>query len=168
MADGVRALPCREGWVDWVPVDVAAGAVGDILLGAADAGSGMVGKETGERAYEVYNIVNPSPIPWSSLISMLQHALSLADPAAQALEEISMVEWVHRLDVLAAAGRDDVPGLKLLSFFEGMANEDSGGGKVFETNRAREASRALRECGPLEEAWVRGNVGRWREVGFLK
>ena len=77
-----------------------------------------------------------------------------------------MKEWVARLEKLGET-REDVPGLRLLGFFEGMA-EGEEENKKFETKKTQGVSTALRECGPFCGEWLRGNVGVWREIGFLK
>lgn len=84
-----------------------------------------------------------------------------------------MKTWVHRLTSLANSGADpkNVPGLRLLQFFENMLDEEEVeghvGSKVFETGKTRNISKTLRECGGMRGEWIRANVERWREVGFL-
>jgi hypothetical protein len=147
--------------VDWVPVDVAAAAVAELLLSGSGK-EGMEGGGEGER-YVVHNIVNPNPISWSEMLGLLQES-SLAGVKEGKLEEVSMKEWVARLN--AVADREDVPGLRLLAFFEEMVDDESAS-KVFETAKSREVSRSLRECKPMCWEWIEGNVRVWRESGFL-
>jgi nucleoside-diphosphate-sugar epimerase len=165
---GIHALPVfpKKG-VDWIPVDIAASAIGEVLL--SSDGKGLVRNFGGEEEeseiggeYKVHNIVNPSSIPWSFLLRMLQSS-SLA--AAGKLEEVSMHEWVRRLNAVTEQSVD-VPGARLLGFFEDMVG-DEGESKVFETGKSREVSWSLRECGPFCGEWVEGNVKGWRESGFL-
>jgi len=100
------------------------------------------------------------------------HASSLLGSGKEGtMEEVDMKEWVHRLTTLANSDADskDVPGLKLLQFFENMLNEEEGhvGSKLFETMKTRGVSRALRECNGMRQEWIDANVARWREKGFL-
>lgn len=151
----LSAIPEFKGKVvDWVPVDVAAGTVTDILLAE------------GER-YKVHNVVNPCPIPWGELVKMLQ-ASGLVKEGGK-MEVVSMKVWVERLMGLAESGvsPDDVSGLRLLQFFEGMAEEDEEEEKKFETSKTRAVSGNLRGCGGFNQGWVDGNVRVWREIGFL-
>jgi hypothetical protein len=157
----INALPLFPGkMVDWVPVDVAASTISDVLLHP---------QLDREKGYAVHNIVNPDPISWNSLIGMLQ-ASSLTRENCR-MEEVDMKEWVHRLSTLASTGVDsqDVPGLKLLNFFENMCNEEEGHvvSKLFETQKTRRVSRALRECGGMKQEWIEMILGRWREGGFI-
>ncbi|KAE8449261.1 hypothetical protein EG329_008428 [Mollisiaceae sp. DMI_Dod_QoI] len=150
--------------IDWIPVDTAAKTVGDILLQSKTGD-----EEIGEN-YAVHNIVNPSPIPWSELVSMLQSsALVLSSPPTSTLSPIPMEEWVQRLTSLSENGAspDEIPGLRLLQFFESMVLEKDEEGKVFETGKTRGISKNLRACGGFNQKWVDGNVRVWREVGFL-
>ena len=162
----------RERRVDWIPVDVAAAAIVDILL-PEEAGTTQ---EKG-AGYEVHNVVNPCPITWAHLIGILQNStprLSSSLKKGTKTEEIPLGEWVSRLSALADQGVSptEVPGLKLLRFFEEMAEEETRegneGNRVFDTQKSRAISMALRECGAFCQEWVNGNVRVWRESGFLK
>jgi hypothetical protein len=87
--------------VDLIPVDVAAGAITEILTQ----------KEiTSKGRYEVYNIVNPHSIPWSALVEMLQYSKLVAGEGR--MEEITVEERVKRLN-LAAESWKEVPRLKI-------------------------------------------------------
>jgi thioester reductase-like protein len=161
--------------VDWIPVDVAAEAVAELLLRPAAAHG--AGEMVPVGTYEVHNIVNPHPITWSSLTSMLQNSIASGGLKTHKMEEIPFSIWVSRLSLLADDGVSptEVPGLKLLHFFENMVKEgeDGGGegkdgGRVFETTKSRALSKALRECGTFCQEWVDGNVKGWKEGGFIK
>lgn len=157
----IKALPLFPGkMVDWVPVDIAAQTISDVLLHEPSSPSA-------ENGYAVHNIVNPNLIEWFELVEMLQSS-SLAD---NGLEEVDMKEWVSRLNTLANTGISStaLPGLKLLHFFESMLDEEEGHvvSKVFETGKSRGVSKALSECGAMRGEWIGMNVGRWREGGFL-
>ncbi|KAF4627482.1 hypothetical protein G7Y89_g10673 [Cudoniella acicularis] len=139
--------------VDWIPVDIAAATITDILL---------TKNLDSESKYEVHNIVNPHPIPWSSLIHMLQSQ-------RKDLQEIPMGTWVKRLNTFLESGMnaDELPGLRLLQFFEGMAGDESES-KVFKTGKTQKISASLRGCEAFCEDWLRGNLRVWGESGFLK
>lgn len=95
-----------------------------------------------------------------------------------------MTEWVRKLAGTADSDEaSEIAGLRLLAFFEDMAvaeegegfvpsgengKEEEKGDLVFETEKTRGISRSLRQCGPFCGEWMRGNVGVWRESGFLK
>ncbi|KAL5325922.1 hypothetical protein ACEPPN_007057 [Leptodophora sp. 'Broadleaf-Isolate-01'] len=143
------ALPIFAGEkkVDWIPVDVATGAIVDVLLSATStspSGSRSSRAETCEEEdgiYDVHNIVNPHTIPWSDLVAMLQTSRQNNGQASVPLEEISMREWTDRLVSLSLSSttststtsttttpnpnqdqnNQPIPGLRLLQFFEDMA-----------------------------------------------
>jgi hypothetical protein len=146
--------------VDWIPVDVAATTISEILL------SSKPEKEDGED-YSVHNIVNPRSIQWAELVSLLQTAKM--EGGGEEMGEVSMREWVVRLAKLADEGvdTDQLPGLKLLQFFENMAESGGEGSKSFETEKSRGVSRALAECKPFCGEWVKRNLSVWRESGFF-
>ena len=159
--------------VEWLPIDVAAQTISQLLLPQKAKGKEKQELERGdantpENTYIVNNIVNPTPIPWSSLLSILQSSIS---PAGGPLEEISISEWVRRLTALADEGglkASDLPGLRLLGFFERMADEEEGSREIlFETGGTMSLSPALRECGPLCKEWIDGTLKVWRTEGFV-
>lgn len=175
--------------VDWIPVDIAAATITDILLSDAGRIQNVDATEVNENAqelYNVHNIVNPHSIPWSSLIAMLQsqrqNTITTNSSPPQLLQEISMKEWTRRLVALSTSPSpapspssppqtQPIPGLRLLQFFEDMAAAEGDGkgeaSKVFETGKTRGISEALRGCEGLKEEWVRANLEVWRDSGFL-
>ncbi|CZR53994.1 uncharacterized protein PAC_03877 [Phialocephala subalpina] len=173
----VSSIPEFKGKVvDWVPVDVAARTVSDVLLsGRGDGESGVVevgqGQEKKVGTYSVHNIVNPAPILWSDLVSMLRSSLvSTSSSKLNKIEAIPMKDWVQRLASLAeaAASPNEVPGLRLLQFFESLAEEEGEEeGKIFETAKTQEISECLRECGRFNQGWINCNIKSWKEIGFL-
>ena len=156
----IHALPVfpRKS-VDWIPVDVVAETITQLLLPAEP--------KRDFEGYEVHNIVNPKSIAWSRLLEMVQGS-SLVSGRGK-LEEVSMVEWVRRLNVLADSGAepDEVPGLRLLAFWEDMVG-DVGESKVFATEKGVEGSVAMSELGAFCGEWLEGNLKVWRESWFLK
>ncbi|KAH7370594.1 male sterility protein [Rhexocercosporidium sp. MPI-PUGE-AT-0058] len=191
----VGALPLFEGKsVDWIPVDIAAGTIVEVLL--QDSEGGVAGEKQdagrGEGGnYDVHNIVNPHSISWSTLVDMLQD--SRRKNGQEKLQEISMREWTKRLVALSSStttmskqDKQPLPGLRLLQFFEDMAaaesgeantkdddvkgGENQGGGeksKVFQTDKTRGMSSSLRECEVFNGEWVAAYLRGWREGGFL-
>ena len=177
----MSALPLFEGKsVDWIPVDVAAGTIVDILLQGRKQ-EVLAGKEEAEEVkemYNVHNIVNPHTIPWSSLVDMLQ--TSRQNNSQEKLQEISMKEWTNRLVGLSSSTMPNqttpLPGLRLLQFFEDMAaserteSEKAGQAnqsKVFQTEKTRGISESLRGCEVFNGECVEAYVRVWREGGFL-
>ncbi|KAG0647940.1 Nonribosomal peptide synthase [Hyphodiscus hymeniophilus] len=157
---GMRCIPeFRETKVDWIPVDVAADTISELLISS--------NREEDEGMYQVFNIVNPRSVPWSDLVSMLQASTFELGK----LEVVPMTEWVSRLSALSSTlSPDELPGLRLLQFFEGMASAEGKGhesSKVFDTEKSRAISQSLRECKPFRREWMERNLEVWKENGFL-
>ncbi|CAG8977856.1 hypothetical protein HYALB_00013133 [Hymenoscyphus albidus] len=175
--------------VDWIPVDIAAATISDILLSPSSSlttptstsPSTVPSPEKNiSMTYNAHNIVNPYPVPWRTVLSYLDTATHTS------LQRVPMKEWVQKLSMMADSPfAEEIHGLRLLRFFEEMAaaedsatdtNEGGAGddrdqkGKVlmFETEKTRGISKALRECGPFCGEWIERNVRVWRESGFLK
>ena len=162
----MNCIPTFPGkTVDWIPVDFAAASVTDILLFSS---SQQPEAEGLRNKHSVHNIVNPKIIRWDELIDMLQDIKARGDNGGR-MEEVSMVEWVARLGKLADEGvsADELHGLKLLQFFENIAEGGEEQSKVFETGKSRSISKALRDCRPFCEELVGKNLKVWKESGFL-
>ena len=73
-----------------------------------------------------------------------------------------MEEWVRRLNAQAEKklSPDELPGLRLLQFFERMVEEKSGS-KVFETTKTVETSKSLRDLGPFSAEWLEKSFEAW-------
>jgi hypothetical protein len=179
----MRCLPTFTSRIlDWIPIDVAAQTISDLLVphGNTTKTSKGKGKHDDQQAkedsnfqesiYTVHNIVNPTPIPWSTLLSIIQSSIKISSTP---LEEIPIADWVHRLTALADEGLKaiDLPGLRLLGFFERLAEEErhsaGGGDKAFDTAETRKLSPALRDCGPICREWIEGSLDVWRRDGFV-
>lgn len=145
--------------VDWLPVDIAAGAMLDILLDPA--------AQRSDAGTVLYNIVNPRRISWADLVEMLKEA-GLFSEGSQ-VEEVSMAEWTRRLKALETNNSaDQHPALKLLDAFESMAKTADKPSNIFSTEKATAASVTLRNCPPVGKEWMGVYVKRWAESGFVK
>lgn len=150
--------------VDWIPVDVAAATITDVLLSSHSSGTGQPEEE---NKYSVHNIVNPNSIEWGELVEMLQ-ACRQASGSGGRMEEVLMTEWVSRLSTISSSVTpDELPALKLLHFFENMAETREEESRFFETGKSRGISGALRECRPFCREWVGKNLKVWKGSGFL-
>ena len=79
---------------------------------------------------QTVHLYHPRPTPWSSLVSGISEALASLSisKSADPIPTIPISEWVRLLEEKAqGAGEDEVrriPALKLLSFFEPLAQGD--------------------------------------------
>jgi nucleoside-diphosphate-sugar epimerase len=180
------------GNVDWLPVDVAAEVVGDLLLGSGPGdkiGAVQSGSST-THGYKDFNIVSPHSVSWTEMLRILQRQLhsnatskSMSKPGGSLLKEISLKEWVALLNKAGDDGMEvtELPGLKLLPFFEGIITEEPtntlrdseneiGDGKSevgFDTTATQASSETLRECQAFSEDYIEKSMRWWRETGFI-
>ena len=144
--------------VDWLPVDLAAGVITDILVQDST-------QEKGED-YTVHHIVNPNPIPWCKLLSMIQG--TIGSTTGQQLEQTSIQEWIKRLTNKSYTDPTNAkrfPALRLLTFFEAMASEKEEF-RTFDTKKTEELSRTLQTSPPFNKDWMERYIKGWEQSGF--
>ncbi|THX66856.1 male sterility protein [Aureobasidium pullulans] len=134
--------------VDWLPVDICAKAINT-----------LISTPMSDVSYALHNLVNPSTISWSGFLSALEHAFD------SQFERIDMREWVARLQDLSEKV-DDVPGAKLLGFFENMVEEEQATPQ-FETSKTVTLVPRLRDCKAVDGKLLKLYMERWRADGFL-
>jgi thioester reductase-like protein len=163
------------GTVDWLPVDVAAKVVEEVLLRNVESDT----EDQDEPEYREYNIVNPSPIPWKQMLSLLQQQLSSPHATEpESMGELKLADWVALLNEADDEGlsAEDIPALKLLPFFERMVGESPSDKqdndsevevKGLDTSATWALSPTLRSCERFSEAWIERSVQWWLEIGFF-
>ncbi|KAI2615947.1 acetyl-CoA synthetase-like protein [Hypoxylon sp. NC1633] len=145
--------------VEWVPVDELSRIVLEVVeeVTGFSAEVGAVGVAEGEdededegevvergsgsgRGATVYNLVNPTPVPFSALLPTLLD--SRVAPRTTSLES-----WIEALErsshaqktaTSAPASADDNPAVKLLDFYKSLVPRRGGGGAVVNGNGKRE------------------------------
>lgn len=106
----------------------------------------------------VFHGVNPAVCSWTSLVPTVASRLG---------PEVSVVSWSEWLGALVAseakADYEQNPGLKLLTFYKGVAKAASMGLQlpVLETEETRQVSGTLRSMGPVSEAWMSNWMKQW-------
>ncbi|KZT01337.1 uncharacterized protein LAESUDRAFT_717564 [Laetiporus sulphureus 93-53] len=130
-------FPSVPGVVSWVPMDIAARAATDIVLGDNDV--------------DVVNIVHHRPVRFDEVLTAIVAELRIGLPF------VSMERWVQELESKAhnpsVNDVEGIPAMKLLDFFQtllqtlqGNDNADETevyGIPFFESEKAREASTAV-------------------------
>ncbi|KAF6827783.1 male sterility protein [Colletotrichum plurivorum] len=142
----LSAMPVLHTTVDWLPVDVCADTIRDVVFSPA-----------ADVSYDVTNLTNPGTTSWEEMLSCLEEA------SGKRLQRISMREWVDKLELLDSegSGQETIPAMKLLGFFQGMAKGDANGeGVTFEAGKVA-AGR------PINTQAVRGWLDTWRQGGYL-
>ncbi|OHF02524.1 male sterility protein [Colletotrichum orchidophilum] len=146
--DYLEAMPALQTRVDWLPVDICAEAIAGAVIPTAS-----------KPSFAVTNLVNPSVIPWDTLLSLLEKA------CGRTFEHIDMRQWVSRLEETAESrglSVQELPALKLLGFFQSMAEEGGNGeGVIFESGSVEEGRL-------IDVDKVKRWLEVWRQTGHLR
>lgn len=127
--------------VDWLPVDVAAAVVCELVFAADD----------NETMCQVFHVVNPHSVAWSSLLPSLKSWLDL--------ERVSFTDWVARLKPSIEDKPDgNVAAAGLVDFFESACQNDSEIPEI-DVSKAKARSLSLQHARPINadlmERWIR-------------
>ncbi|GAB7357574.1 hypothetical protein MBLNU459_g0084t1 [Dothideomycetes sp. NU459] len=134
--------------IDWVPVDVVAKVVVD-LLDSTD-------RYTCDAA--VHHVVNPHATTWKALLPKVQSHLHL--------EEVSLAEWVEALRMSSETSEDvvDNPAVKLLGYFEGLVQPEGVEripALILQTTRTAAESKTLAALGPVNDEMMDNWMRQW-------
>ncbi|KNG47232.1 acetyl-CoA synthetase-like protein [Stemphylium lycopersici] len=137
--------------VDWVPMDMAAGAVIDIATATASE----------PEPAQVYHLANPHTTTWSQLYPVIQGFFRKEENLQ--LEIVEYDEWVDELARIAPTkeNAERVPGLKLLDFYQSLRPETGMGLPMLQTSRAEGVSRTLREGKAVDAEVFEKWLGQW-------
>jgi thioester reductase-like protein len=120
----LRVLPATIGsmdTVDWIPVDVLASIIIE-LLGPILAANDNSDKR---RKALVYNLVNPKVTLWSTLLPTVQQHLG----GSSVVKIVPLKVWVNALEKSASANHGFIteqnPGVKLLDFFRRLLHDEA-------------------------------------------
>ncbi|KAL1914629.1 uncharacterized protein VTP21DRAFT_8040 [Calcarisporiella thermophila] len=162
----MRAMPDLDGilQIDWVPVDIVADSLLELSLDTTPS----------RQQAMIYHIVNPHPVPWSTLVNALQ-SVYRKDPFMLLPPE----EWLALLkryegeNVSIEKGELRNPLVRLIPFFESVLLNPSAytkniGPLTFETHQSCRASPSLRSCEAFDENLLRKYMEYWRDKGLLK
>ncbi|KAL9108297.1 MAG: hypothetical protein Q9227_006895 [Pyrenula ochraceoflavens] len=147
--EDVRALPKVAGTLSWLPVDVAATAVADLLLCEKEEGRGVT-----------YQLENPVRQSWADVIDLLARELSLP--------VIEYDEWMQRVKKHADVDEADNPAGRLLEFFERDFRRMGTGKVVMDVGEMREVSEAVRRIDGVSQEVVGRYLGFWKGEEWLK
>ncbi|KAK5113162.1 hypothetical protein LTR85_010980 [Meristemomyces frigidus] len=146
----MKAMPVLDQKVDWLPVDVCARSI-SLLLTSGPAVSEHI---PGARC-SVNNLVNPAVISWKEFLDVLDQASNTT------FERVPMPEWVARLQSLSEQNAD-VPGAKLLGFFEDMARDEGSPGPSFSTAFTQRVVPEFGSAVPIDVPLMRSYLSRWK------
>ena len=108
--------------VEWIPVDLLAKTVNELLVIAGQGDSILSQSGDDESFLDIYHMLNLKPVSYSSLIpSILQHL-------PPDTELVSLSTWASALSESALSVEDTElnPAVKLLDFFQGLVASVEG------------------------------------------
>lgn len=156
----LKAMPILEGqMVDWLPVDTCAASIDSLLTAAPQPRpSDPRGVAGTSLQSHVHNLVNPRTLPWNSFLDVLEEASGME------FDRIPMSEWVVRLQSLSDSGTE-VPGTRLLSFFQDMNSGCGDSGPVFSTQQTCRYAPVLANVGTIDVQLMKRYLEKWSAAG---
>ncbi|KZO93858.1 acetyl-CoA synthetase-like protein [Calocera viscosa TUFC12733] len=158
----LKILPSLPGRVSWIPTDMAAQSIIDVMHGSVNSPSGT-------STY--LHLVHPHPVSWDSVLA----------PIARQLE-CRLVPFSEWLNALSQSAEDESevtrnPAIKLLDFYRGIGEHDmkteqdktkeAMGMPELETKEAEARSETLRNVRCLGEEDALKWMGYWRKRGLF-
>lgn len=150
-ANATGALPLLEERVSWLPVDLAAQAIAEIVT-----------RKPLVDTLAVFHVLNPNTsAPWSTILEGVSSGGLSFTP-------VDRREWVERL----ANSNDDPslnPSRKLLGFFRArIGGEHEREPATFETTQTREVAPTIANAPAMTTELVARWVKHWKQTGFLQ
>ncbi|CAN8105946.1 unnamed protein product [Discula destructiva] len=150
--DSIKALPLLDERPSWLPVNLAASAIAELVLANCGAQLGHA---------QVYHVLNPRVANW-------RHVLDGLKLGGLEFETLDRREWVKRLE----ESESDVsrnPTYKLLNFYQNRIGQDKERADIeFATSSTASLSPTIANVEPptpeLVALWAR----HWRKTGFLQ
>lgn len=144
------AVPGNLTPVDWIPVDVLACVILEVIHSRVDSIDS-----------ESFNLVNPTIAEWAPLMKPIKNLLR------QGGIVVSLKEWVEILrtyDVNNSLETERKPALKILGFFEEIAQTNPESALNYRTDNGRRASRTMANLSAVKPEWMVGWLAQWAEV----
>ncbi|CAJ0543817.1 Ff.00g039410.m01.CDS01 [Fusarium sp. VM40] len=152
-AQSLGAWPNFDGILQWVPVDVVADTMVDLL---------HIGDRNAPTPYPVYHIDNPVGQPWSTMSKVLADALNI--PPQQIIPFNRWIKLVRNSPLPADTWN---PAARLVDFLDSNFERMSCGGLILDTEKTQEHSQTLASQGPVTAEVARRYVASWKTTGFL-
>ncbi|KAI0079020.1 acetyl-CoA synthetase-like protein, partial [Panus rudis PR-1116 ss-1] len=155
----LKCLPDANIAVSWIPSDTLSKAILDLVT-------------TDKALPDILNMVHPRPASWIEVFGRIGSALGN-------LPVVPLKDWFEKLENLStrATSQDleSIPALKLLSFFQDMAESSSSARGTknsattsrFETRKSEAFSPTLRNAPPFSDHLVALWLQFWRDNGFI-
>ncbi|KAI1739540.1 hypothetical protein F4680DRAFT_466372 [Xylaria scruposa] len=135
--------------IDWVPVD----KLGKVIVELAILSARSRELNTGAS---VYHAINPHHTTWGALLPIVSRRLS----QGKEVEVVSLASWIDALRDSASRTDDIVsnPAVKLLDFFEGLADAKI---TSLSTKDTLHISPTLLTVGPIQDDWIDNWMTQW-------
>ncbi|KAJ3505840.1 hypothetical protein NLJ89_g7204 [Agrocybe chaxingu] len=165
------SLPSAIGLASWLPTDTVSQTILDVASSATH--------------HSALNIVHPKPVSWNHIVGAVNDVLVDEGVISEKLPILDMQTWFSLLETKAHQADaeenfHDIPAIKLLEFFRGVAqadaslqqegdtNVESCGLTPLSTTKAQEVSSTMREVSSLgrgdAELWVK----YWKNAGLFR
>ncbi|KAI4730884.1 acetyl-CoA synthetase-like protein [Aureobasidium sp. EXF-10728] len=142
----------NEDIVDWVPTDSAARILIDLTTTRL--------RTQQDQKLDTFHLVNPCTVQWKQLVPAIVDFYASEGSSIAVVEFSEWLEEIKGLEVTEENMRN-IPGLKLLDFYEGLAAEE-GSLPRLATERTAEASVTLRKLGPVDQALMVNWCRQWQ------
>ena len=132
--------------IEWIPVDILASIIVELFESQARP-----------SITQVYHVVNPSSVTWSSLLPVVEKHLGVS------AQIVSLAAWTERMRASAIHIQDVQrnPAVKLLDFFEEKSREKSRSQPAFDMTNALKRSKVLAELHPVSQEWMSIWMDQW-------
>ncbi|KAJ7776525.1 putative aminoadipate reductase [Mycena maculata] len=160
-------LPLADGLVSWIDFETVAQALIDVSFNDLPES---------EPLPTVLNLVHPRPVAWNYIVRCIRDVLLKGIDGGKDLKLVEFSDWCQELRACEARGgygRESLPGLKLLQFFQHLSSSSLGstdgevGGISFLMDKMQARSPAVREANSITEENVRAWVDYWHTSGFI-
>ncbi|OZJ02030.1 hypothetical protein BZG36_04946 [Bifiguratus adelaidae] len=140
-------MPSKDEAITWLPVDVCAKAMCDIVTQSNHC-----------AGINVFNLVNPRESTWNQFLGYLRDA-------GLSFDIIPEQAWINELRSSLFA--DNNPGSVLADFWDQEASQTEIQVPAFDTDHGQMISNAMKEVKHLDVAFVQRVVDRWKADGWL-
>lgn len=144
----MSCLPTGLSDIDWIPVDLVANIIVEIVRTAISTGK-----------FQVCNIVNPHPVPWEVFVTTVRKRIKSIS------ETIPLNQWTRKLsDKYDDSGPSHLtpnPAIKILDFFHALMTTQPEEKRAIVTANAVESSATMANLEPVSEEWINRWLDQW-------
>ncbi|WWD02658.1 hypothetical protein V865_000698 [Kwoniella europaea PYCC6329] len=148
-AQTTGTLPILEEKPSWLPVDLAARAITDIII------------DNAAENHLIYHIAHLKNIEWNTILDGLE-------AAGLSFQRVSPADWLNRVE----ASSDDPetnPNKQMLHMWKAAYGNPTVSQKevLVDTTNARQSSRTMSDLPDIDEEHIVKMVQAWKKSGFL-